>query len=751
MKLLPLALAALTPLVVAADPLPGHSANGEAFNEGPRQAAVLMDGIGNAHLPITSRTELAQRFFDQGLGQLHGFWYFEAERSFRQAASIDPGCAMAYWGMAMANVNNPKRASEFAKKSLDLKASASHHEQLWIDAFGTYFTDPKKDEKERRAALVRALEEIIFEFKDDLEAKAFLVYQIWDNKTHGMPIESRAAVEALAQQVLAVNPSHPGIHHYLIHLWNTPGSDKHALTSAARGGQAAPGIAHLWHMPGHTFSNLHRYADAAWQQEASARVDHAYLIASHTMPDQIHNFAHNNEWLAKNLGYIGRVHDSVDLSRNMIELPRLGSKSSPSYNLGRSRLLETLLEFELWDELLEAGDSMYLAAFDDIADEIRRHRALGIAGFSSKNAERGEKELAAITKIQEKLRADRIAAADQAEATAKAAKKSEEEISKAMTAALRGFAYRFDLADNALAELRTHRALLAGNLPEAKTQVGIAKDIPSIRLSRIRFALGEFDAALKLAREASTPDEGQAAPLANLADLAWRAGKKDEAFSAFDRLRKISAQIDLDVPVFARATAVAKEKGLPQDWRPNYETRDDTGVRPDLPSLGPFRWHPSAAPAWALSDADGKTHSIADYRGQPVIVLFYLGSGCAKCIEQLNTFAPLVNEFAAAGIKIVAISTESPGGLQQTFAKSSDGKGFPFPIVADPSLQVFKAYRAFDDFEKIPLHGAFLIDGEGRIRWQDISYQAFRDAKWLLGESKRLLQVPTARLSITAN
>ena len=63
--------------------------------------------------------------------------------------------------------------------------------------------------------------------------------------------------------------------HYLIHLWNAGSGDKRALPSAARGGQSAPGIAHLWHMPGHTFSALHRYAEAAWQQEASARVDHA--------------------------------------------------------------------------------------------------------------------------------------------------------------------------------------------------------------------------------------------------------------------------------------------------------------------------------------------------------------------------------------------------------------------------------------------------------------------------------------------
>ena len=100
-------------LASGAETLPGHSMNGDAFDEGPRQAAVLMPGTGNVHFPITTKSELAQKFFDQGVGQLHGFWYFEAERSFRQAAALDPACAIAYWGMAMANTNNPQRAAKF--------------------------------------------------------------------------------------------------------------------------------------------------------------------------------------------------------------------------------------------------------------------------------------------------------------------------------------------------------------------------------------------------------------------------------------------------------------------------------------------------------------------------------------------------------------------------------------------------------------------------------------------------------------
>ena len=78
--------------------------------------------------------------------------------------------------------------------------------------------------------------------------------------------------------------------------------------------------------------------------------------------------------------------------------------------------------------------------------------------------------------------------------------------------------------------------------------------------------------------------------------------------------------------------------------------------------------------------------------------------------------------------------------MKKTFGK--DEKPFPFPLLSDAGLRTFKAYRAYDDFEKMPLHGAFLIDGDGYVRWQDIGYQPFKDTAYLLGEAKRLLRIP---------
>ena len=248
----------------------GHSTHGEAFNEGPRQQAKLIPGTGKVHFPITTKNPVAQQFFDQGVGQLHGFWYLEAERSFRQVAMLDSECAMAYWGMTRANAENDKRAKEFIAKAVTLKDKVSERERKYIAALDAYYKADAAKKKERGEAYVKAIEAIALAHPEDIEAKALLGLQIWLNRSNEIPITSYLPVDALLKQVLAVEPLHP-CQHYLIHLWDHEKAEM-ALDAAAKCGPAAPGIAHMWHMPGHIYSDLHRYSDAAWQQEASARV-----------------------------------------------------------------------------------------------------------------------------------------------------------------------------------------------------------------------------------------------------------------------------------------------------------------------------------------------------------------------------------------------------------------------------------------------------------------------------------------------
>ena len=717
--------------------LAGHSMHGDAFNEGPRQKAYLMGGTGKINFPITSKAEEAQAFFNQGVGQLHGFWYFEAERSFRQVAALDPDCAMAYWGMAKANINNAKRAKEFIKKATERRDKAGHREQLYVDAYAKFYEDDKKDDKEKRRELTRTLEDIAHEFPDDIEAKAFLAFHIWDNSSHGIAIESRTAVESVINDVLRVEPMHPA-HHYMIHLWD---SDKaqHAVASAARCGQSGPTIAHLWHMSGHTFTKLQRYADAVWQQEASARADHKHMMRDRVLPDQIHNYSHNNQWLVENLEFIGRAHSAVDLAKNLIELPRNPRYGTGSSSEGRRRLYETLTRYELWDDLISLSGSMYLEPTDQFNEQIKRLRKLGVAYFSKCDTEKGEQQIAALDDIVKNLKDERTAAAADAEAKARQEKKPDDQVAKAMADAMKAPGDKIKTAETALAELRGYSAIARGEKDKANEFFGQASDIPKDRLARVWLQAGDNERAEKLIREATNVNSKHVFALANLADILNRCGKDKEAKEAFEKLRELSANIDPDLPAMQRLTPLAQAMNLPADWRLAPKIAPDVGDRPNLDDLGPFRWSPSPAADWELPGMGGRTVSLREYRGKAVVVIFYLGAGCAHCVEQLNAFKPMTADFAAAGISLVAISTESVEGLKTTFERTNLAP--EFPLASDAELNIFKSYRTFDDFENKPLHGTFLIDGNGLVRWQDINYTPFTDAKFLLTESKRLLSL----------
>jgi peroxiredoxin len=750
----------LLPPASAADTPAGHSMHGDAFNEGPRQAAYLMGGTGRVHLPVTTRSTEAQKFFNQGIGQLHGFWYFEAERSFRQAAALDPGCAMAYWGMAMANNNNAKRARGFIVEAIERKSSVSPREQRWIDALAAYRSDDKAPDKKRREAYLAALAALAKDFPDDLEAKAFWAHLQWESSSKGVPIKDKFTVDKTLREVLDVEPLHP-VHHYRIHLWDEARATN-ALDSAAANGSAASACAHMWHMSGHTYSKLKRYSDAAWQQEASARTDHAYMMANRVMPDQIHNFAHNNEWLIRNFNHLGAVDRAIDLARNMAELPRhpkFNTLTKGSANYGYQRLLETLVRYELWDDLITFTRTVYLEPVDDPGHATRRARALGIA-----HAHRGE--LGAIESQLVALEALRQQALEKAKTTAKASEEKKDEASDAeykedekseeakaddakdessakpaaKPAQRRGAPASPTAAmDNALAELRGWLALKRGDLKPAREEFAKSKDLPKERLAQIEWQLGDKAKAEKTAKDAMKAAENQVQPLANYIDLAYRNGSYEDAYYHFFGLRDLCAEADLDAPILQRLASVARELKFPADWRPKLERPEDFGKRPPLDKLGPFRWQPQPALAWSLPGVDGRKVALRDYRGRPVLVIFYLGHGCAHCIQQLNAFAPVVKDFAEAGIAIVAISTDSVEGLARTFEMTEIKEKFPFPVVSDEKLKVFKEYRCYDDFEKMPLHGTFLVDGEGLVRWQDISYQPFMETKFLLGEAQRLL------------
>ena len=298
--------------------------------------------------------------------------------------------------------------------------------------------------------------------------------------------------------------------------------------------------------------------------------------------------------------------------------------------------------------------------------------------------------------------------------------------------------------DRAIEHIDGQIALTAKDYPKA-IKLLTSANIRQEHLSLVHLAAGDNAKAIELAKKAADAVKGQTYPLANYVYVLFNAGKKDEAKTQFAKLQELAFFVDLKVEPYKSLGVVAKAFGVKgDDWRPAYKPAKDLGERPPLDQLGPFRWHPSPAPDFSAPAADGSAINLESYKGKPVIVIFYLGYGCLHCTQQLAAFAPLAKQYADAGISLVAISTDDRESLHKAWegAKLQEDGQFPFPLAADPKMEIFKRYNCYDDFEKSPIHGTFLIDGKGLIRWQDISADPFMDGAFLLKEAKRLLAAP---------
>jgi peroxiredoxin len=789
--------------------LPGHSHHGEEFDSGPRQDAYLMGETGKVHFPVSSKVPLVQEFIDQGVGQLHGFWFVESERSFRKAASLDPKCGIAYWGMSMANQELHKaKAKQLAVDAAKHKVGLTQREQMYIDALG----------------IETGYQAIIAKYPDDVEAKAFEVWRIF-HKSEEMKIyqsEFDRAIE-LAHQVLNVEPMHP-IHHALIHIAASLNKESQALDSAAKCGDTSPSIGHMWHMPTHIYFALLQYPEAAWQLEASIRTEHARMIHDRVLPDQVHLYAHNNEWLVRTLLHLGRARDARRTARQMIDLPR-----HPLYNLierpqarnaaekeattdndedglksqervvevhgtsayyGRDRLLQTLRQYEYWDDLIEACRSGYIEPTTTPAEQGKVHLNLAVAYYCRGQAgdlAEGDKELAAIRKLRDGQVSALQTAVDDA-----ASNRTERERRRAVAAAEARYLLGAAELSRSLAELESYQRIVEGFFLSRKmlfislavlfvgevalfwflrrrlvlailtVVVAIAaggwlferhlalwnlpydsKNVEFAFMSRKQLEAGDPDVAEWCAREYAKNRERQVRPQANLVEILYRIGKKDDARAEFETLREMAGTADLDSPPFARLVPIAREFGFPTDWRrPEKINKALAGRRP-LPSLGPLLWRPWPAPDWKLKDAEGRAHTLAEFNGKPLLMIFFLGQGCPHCIQQLEAFAKKAKQIEEAGLTVVAVSTDDEAGVKRSLAASGKAK-FPFLMVADAKLDAFQSYRAYDNFEQIALHGTFVIDAKGFVRWHDEGSEPFMDVGFVLGESKRLLRQPVA-------
>ena len=131
---------------------------------------------------------------------------------------------------------------------------------------------------------------------------------------------------------------------------------------------------------------------------------------------------------------------------------------------------------------------------------------------------------------------------------------------------------------------------------------------------------------------------------------------------------------------------------------------------------------------------------MQSHTGRNVLVIFFLGGKCAHCMQQLEQFGKEFEALKRLDVDTVAISTDALDAAR-SLKNNKDGIKFPMPFLADPKLELFKRYQAFDDFENQPLHGTFLIDSQGNVRFQRISADPFLDVDFIKAEAARINRI----------
>jgi tetratricopeptide (TPR) repeat protein len=352
---------------VSLSPMPA-AYGGQADKPG----APVFKGLGDHHHPISTRNPDSQKFFDQGVNLLFGFNHAEAIRSFREAARLDPDCAICWWGVAEAlgpNINLPMPpdavapAWEALNRARALEDRASPEERDWIEALAArYSSDPKADRKTLDEAYAQAMGRLWRAHPDDLDAgvfyaEAMMDTQPWDYwQLDGVTPKGHATeIVATLEEVIRRAPDHPGALHLYIHAVEGTTTPERAEAAADRLETLMPGAGHVVHMPSHIYYRVGRYADAVRVNELAAKVDEDYIAACKAQGFYPAGYyGHNIHFLWTSSEMQGRYRASIDASRRLVKAIDAYelAKTLPIAELYGFTPVATLLRFGQWDAIL---------------------------------------------------------------------------------------------------------------------------------------------------------------------------------------------------------------------------------------------------------------------------------------------------------------------------------------------------------------------------------------------------------------
>lgn len=264
------------------------SPGGELSSGADGKFIAALPGWGSRNYKITTNSDSAQYYFNQGLGFYFGYHFLEAFASFREATRFDPSCAMAYWGQALSrgpfyNTYTYKMPKEVPEIVAEMRRTATHVNQKEKDLIAAmnlrYSTDmTNTDRTQLNRSYADALGKLTLKYADDSDIKSLYVDAVmlehkWDFWTNdGKPRPWTNALVGICEQVLKKEP-HPAMMHYYIHLVEASRTPGRALTSADALRKANPGIGHMVHMATHMYQRNGLYVDGVRVNEEANTVN----------------------------------------------------------------------------------------------------------------------------------------------------------------------------------------------------------------------------------------------------------------------------------------------------------------------------------------------------------------------------------------------------------------------------------------------------------------------------------------------
>jgi tetratricopeptide (TPR) repeat protein len=367
-------LAAAAALMPAAwsrsDSTPLSAAAGATAAKPAAPTMPLYAGLGPVHHPVTTASPLAQKYFDQGLAFTYGFNHDEAERSFEQAARIDPKMAMANWGVALVlgpNYNLPgdpvrgKRAHDAVAEARALEPGASPEERDLIDALAQRYGANGEGSAAQDQAYANAMRTVAHKYPGDLDVQTLFAESLMDLhpwrlwSIDGKPGPDTLEIVTTLETVLKKDPNHIGANHYYIHAVEASSDPARAITSADRLGALAPAAGHLVHMPSHIYVRTGRFHDAAEVNARAIKSDNAFFATtreSGVYP--LMYYTHNIHFLCYSQMMEGRKREALASARLLeTKVPLDAVRGMPMAEFLVPMPYFVEVRFAMWDEILK--------------------------------------------------------------------------------------------------------------------------------------------------------------------------------------------------------------------------------------------------------------------------------------------------------------------------------------------------------------------------------------------------------------